>query len=222
MKTKKLKILVGCEYSATVRSAFEQYGHDVVSCDLLPSEKPGKHFIGDLGEKLQEKWDAIIAFPPCTYLSSAGLYLCNVENRGISAWERIQKRNEAVDFFLSIWFADCEHICIENPLGFISSTILKPTQIIHPYYFGDTKMKRTALWLKNLPSLVHAATPTLFDEVSHHQDKSDFYIGKTVRKSGKIKNKTWIDVANQHERSRFSQNIAEAMAKQWTDSMCLS
>ncbi|WP_407478584.1 hypothetical protein [Elizabethkingia meningoseptica] len=210
------KILIGCEFSATVRTAFEKKGFNPLSCDIIDTDVPGNHFIGDLQEKLQESWDLIIAFPPCTFLSSAGLHYCNIENHGTNGWERIKERNKAVDFFLSIWFSNAKHICIENPTGFISSSIIKPSQIIHPYYFGDEKMKRTCLWLKNLPTLLHSNTTDLFSQKTHNTTFNP-YKSAYKNKHGKEKKTTWIDYASKHERSRFSPYIAEAMADQWAD-----
>jgi len=193
-----MKILIGCEFTGTVRSAFDYFGLEAVSCDILPSERPGSHFICDLREKLQDYWDLIIAFPPCTYISSAGLFYCNVETYGVNAWERIKKRNEAVDFFFEIYFANASHICVENPLGFISSSILKPTQIVHPFYFGDSKMKRTALWLRNLPPLLSSSDDNLFSSKTYSDSRNE-----------------WVTSFSQKDRSRFSPFIAAAMAEQW-------
>lgn len=194
-----MKILIACEYTAVVRTAFEEQGFkNVVSCDLLNSERPGKHFIGDVREKLQEDWNVIIAFPPCQFISSSGLYLCDITKYGSKAYERIKKRNEAIDLFFEIYFSKAYYKCLENPTGFISSSILKPTQIIHPFYFGDDKMKRTCLWLQNLPMLVHSKEDNLFSSKTHH-----------------VNPVTWIEKTSTKYRSRLSPYIANEMAVQW-------
>ncbi|MFC0186019.1 hypothetical protein ACFFJX_27720 [Pseudarcicella hirudinis] len=144
----EIKILVACEYSGVVRDSFNKAGFFAMSCDLLPTESPGNHYQGSVFDILNDGWDMLIGHPPCTYLSSAGLHFCNIENHGKKAIERIIKRNQAIEFFLKMYDAPIKHICLENPIGYISANILKPTQIIHPYYFGEKEMKRTALWLK--------------------------------------------------------------------------
>lgn len=214
-----MKILVACEYSGIVRDAFTAKGHDATSCDILPTESPGKHYQGDVFDILGDGWDMMIAFPPCTYLSSAGLHFCNIEKHANKAIERIKKRNKAIEFFLDLYSAPIEKICIENPLGHISANILKPTQIIHPYYFGDTELKRTALWLKNLPHLAYSITDTLFDTRTA-ADRPKPKQMQLCKKTGKMKNRYFTDsfgenFLNAKNKSRFWPSIATAMAEQW-------
>ena len=153
-------MLIACEYSGVVRDAFTALGFDATSCDILPTESKGKHFQGDVFEILyKENWDLLIAFPPCTYVSAAGLHHCSIEKHGTKAIERIKLRNKAIEFFLDLYNAPIKHIAIENPTGHLSSNILKPSQIIEPYYFGEQQKKRTCLWLKNLPLLPSPTEP---------------------------------------------------------------
>jgi len=145
-----MKVLVACEYSGTVREAFAARGHDAWSCDLLPTDIPSdKHIQGDCLEAIaSQKWDLIIGHPPCTFLT-----VSNSKN-----WAKLQangKQQAAIDFVLSIWDAECPRICIENPVGALStrSRMGKPTQYVQPYEFGHPEQKKTGLWLKGLPKL---------------------------------------------------------------------
>ena len=140
-----MKVLIACEFSGVVREAFRKRGHDAWSCDLIPSEIPSKyHIIGDVTKLLKKKWDLIIAFPPCTYLCVSG-----------ARWfkDRMKEQDRALRFIKLIMKAKCPRICIENPIGVISTKIRKPDQIVHPYHFGENESKATCLWLKNLPPL---------------------------------------------------------------------
>ena len=144
------KLLVACEFSGTVREAFAKKGWDAWSCDLLPTEIPSdKHIQGDCLEAIaSQKWDLIIGHPPCTFLT-----VSNSKN-----WAKLQangKQQAAIDFVLAIWDADCPRICIENPVGALStrSRMGKPTQYVQPYEFGHPEQKKTGLWLKGLPKL---------------------------------------------------------------------
>lgn len=211
------KILIACEYSAIVREAFKKRGFDATSCDILDSEVQGKHYKGDIFDILySEDWSMLIAFPPCTYLSAAGLYLCNIEKYGEKAIKRIENRKNAVDFFLRLHSAPIKHICIENPTGFISANIIKPSQIVHPYYFGEPQMKRTCFWLKNLPILKHFKEDNLFCSKTYTQKPVPISIDK---KTGKKRYFTDALVKNElkssHQRNKTFQSIANAMAEQW-------
>lgn len=141
-----MKVLVGCEYSGVVRDAFIERGHDAISCDLLPTERPGPHYEGDIRDMLNSPFDLAIFHPPCTYLSVSGIHW---NNRG-RGWEETEK---ALDFVRLLMGANIPHIALENPVSIISSRIRKPDQIIHPYQFGHDASKATCLWLKNLPKL---------------------------------------------------------------------
>ncbi|MFY8215591.1 MAG: DNA cytosine methyltransferase, partial [Chthoniobacterales bacterium] len=141
-----MKILIACEYSGTVRDAFAARGHDAMSCDILPTDKPGKHYQGDVRDVLDDGWDLMIAHPPCTYLSVSGIHW---NNRG-RGWEETEK---ALDFVRLLMGANIPRIALENPVSIISSKIRKPDQIVHPHQFGHDASKATCLWLKNLPKL---------------------------------------------------------------------
>ena len=151
MTKKKLKVLVACEFSGTVRDAFNSLGDhiDAWSCDLLPTDVEGPHIQGDVLKILNNQdWDLIIAHPPCTFLT-----VSNAKN-----WSALQangKQQAAIDFVEAIYFSDCPHICVENPVGALStrSRLGKASQYIQPFQFGHPEQKKTGLWLKGLPKL---------------------------------------------------------------------
>ena len=180
-----MKVLVACEFSGTVRDAFQSRGHNAWSCDLLPSEKPGNHIQGDVLGILNQDWDLMIAHPPCTHLAVSG-----------ARWfpEKLQEQAEALEFVLKLMKAPIKHIAIENPVSIISSRIRPPDQIIQPYMFGHGEMKTTCLWLKNLPKL----KPTKIVEGREQR------IWKLPPSPDR-----WA------LRSKTYEGIAEAMADQW-------
>lgn len=106
----EMRMLAACEYSATVREAFKKNGWDAWSADLLPSEILGNHYQGDVLDILNENWDLIIEFPPCTYLTYAGMANWYDEGRAV-------KRIEAAKFFMQMYEAPAKHVCVENPRG---------------------------------------------------------------------------------------------------------
>lgn len=141
-----MRVLVACEFSGVVRDAFARRGHDAWSCDLLPSEAPGKHIQGDAIRAIWDPrgWDLLIAHPPCTYLAVSGARW----------WKGREKEQErALQFVKDLLYAPIFRIALENPIGRISTAILKPDQIIQPWQFGHGEVKATCLWLKNLPKL---------------------------------------------------------------------
>ena len=180
-----MKVLIACEFSATVREAFAAMGHDAWSCDLLESEKPGQHIIGDVRQVLSQGWDLLIAHPPCTHLAVSG-----------ARWfkQKQQEQAQALDFVRELLSADVPRIALENPISIISSKIRKPDQIIQPWQFGHGETKATCLWLKNLPKL----QPTQIVEGREAR----------VHKMPPSENR-W------KERSRTFPGIAQAMAQQW-------
>lgn len=220
-----MKVLIACEESQTVCKAFRKRGHEAFSCDIIDcsGQHPEWHIKQDVLPILNgninfktadgsnhyiDKWDLIIAHPPCTYLCLSGQKWCNVEKYGDKALQRIKEREKAVIFFTHIITANCERIAIENPLGVIPRYIRKYDQIIHPYEYGHPTGKTTCLWLKNLPKL----NPTKIVPVEYH-------ISKTGRKWDKW---FWDSsmIADLNERSKFRsktfEGIAEAMAEQWS------
>jgi hypothetical protein len=141
-----MKILIACEYSGRVRDAFIRAGHEAVSCDILPTEKPGPHHQGSVLDILDDGWDMMIAFPPCTHLASSGA-------RWFAEKRADGRQQEGVDFFMRMINAPIERIAVENPIGIMSRTYRKPDQIIQPWQYGHGETKATCLWLKNLPLL---------------------------------------------------------------------
>lgn len=140
-----MRVLVACEFSATVRDAFRLHGHDAWSCDLLPTEgDPRWHYQCDLFSLSLSDWDLMIAHPPCTHLAVSG-----------SRWfkEKVVEQAAALDFVRALMALPIPRIAIENPISIISSKIRKPDQIIQPWQFGHGETKATCLWLKNLPKL---------------------------------------------------------------------
>jgi len=217
--------IVLCEESQAVTIELRRLGHQAYSCDIQACSggHPEWHLTMDVFEALKlKKWDMMIGFPPCTYLSSAGLHLCNIEKHGIKAIERIKKRNKAMEFFLDLYVFPIRFICLENPIGHISANILSPTQIIHPYYFGNPEMKRTALWLKNLPALDYKLQDDLFGPKTA-TNKPEPYQIQLRKKTGKMKKRYFTDsftngkLKNSKEKSKTFPGIAKAMAEQWTE-----
>lgn len=164
-----MKVLVGCEYSGIVRDAFIDRGHDAISCDLLPTERPGPHYQGDVRDLLDYPFDLAIFHPPCTYLNVAAAWAFSdpdfVKFPGVGYHQKVKPgtlvgearrkaQAEALDFVRLFMDADCPRIAIENPVGCISTRIRKADQYVHPYQFGDDASKKTGLWLKGLPRLV--------------------------------------------------------------------
>lgn len=185
-----MRVLVACEFSGVVRSAFCDEGHDAWSCDLLPSEPHDfgwhlRHFQCDVREILHKGWDLMIAHPPCTHLAVSG-----------ARWfkEKAKEQLEALQFVRDLLAAPIERIALENPVSIISSKIRKPDQIIQPWQFGHGETKATCLWLKNLPPL----KPTKV------VDGREARVHRMPPGPDRWK-----------ERSRTFTGIAEAMATQW-------
>ena len=194
-----MRILIACEYSATVREAFAKKGHDVMSCDIEPTDIPGPHYQGDIFDVLYQDWDMMIAHPPCTYLSNAGarfLYPGGKEN-GINM-ERYEKGMEAREFFMKLYDANIPKICVENPISSKVYNLPAHTQTIQPYEYGHPFKKATRLWLKGLPPL----EPTNIVDTA----QSTKVPGNWFNKGG---------VERQKNRSKFFEGFADAMAEQW-------
>jgi hypothetical protein len=152
MTLTSLKVLVACEYSATVRDAFRALGHDAWSCDLLPTDgNPEWHLIGDVLEVIEDGWDLMIAHPPCTYMTNAGVHWLHKDP---TRWDKL---DEGAAFFKALWDAPIERIAIENPVmhKYAKERIggMQQTQTIQPYQFGHMEQKATCLWLKGLMPL---------------------------------------------------------------------
>jgi len=198
-----MKVLIACEESQEVCKAFRDLGHEAFSCDTQECSggHPKWHIQDDILKHLKDGWDLMIAHPPCTFLSYAGTSVWNKEGR-------LRKRLDALEFFAKLWEAPIDKICIENPMGCASPTISKYSQIIQPYYFGDTESKRTCLWLKNLPLLKHTkiVKPKIYAYYKRGKKKGKPIYGNDYLKfsedRGKIRSKTYP-------------GIAKAMAEQW-------
>ncbi|MGA2669982.1 MAG: DNA cytosine methyltransferase [Dehalococcoidia bacterium] len=181
-----MKVLIACEFSGIVREAFKHKGHNAWSCDLLPTEIEGNHIQGDVRNVLNDGWDMMLAFPPCTHLAVSG-----------ARWfkDKKQEQWDALMFVALLMTVPIEKIAIENPIGVISSRLRKPDQIIQPYYFGIAESKATCLWLKNLPPLICKTSggEGIIDKVHREPPGVD----------------RWKN------RSRTYLAIAEVMAEQW-------
>jgi hypothetical protein len=180
-----MRVLIACEYSGTVRDAFAARGHDAMSCDLLPSEKPGKHYQGDVRDVLDAGWDLMVCHPPCTHLAVSG-----------ARWfkDKVSEQAEALDFVRLLLSAPIPRIALENPVSVISSKIRKPDQVIQPWQHGHGEMKATCLWLKGLPKLQPS-------NVVEGREQRIWKLPPSVDR--------W------KERSRTFPGIAAAMANQW-------
>ena len=202
-----MKVLVACEYSGVVRDAFTKAGHDATSCDLLQSESPhGKHFQGDVMEILAQDWDLLIAHPPCTYLCVSGIHWNNKRP------ERAAQTEEALKFVEALLNADISKICLENPIGVISTRIRKPNQIIQPYQYGHDASKQTCLWLKNLPPL----QPTKFIEPRIVTTPSGKKANRWANQCDNYGHDSLPPSADRWKiRSATYQGIADAMVEQW-------
>lgn len=203
-----MKVLVACEESQAVCKEFRKLGHEAYSCDIQECSggHPEWHIKGDAIQVInREKWDMIIAFPPCTDLSAAGA----------PSWKQKQedgRQQAAIDFVYAIRDADCEFIAIENPTGKLNTSWRKPDQIINPFQFGDPFKKRTCLWLKCLPKLVDT---DLVEPKYHYTSNSTR--GGLLKDGTRKKSKLPIYKAwdSPKERSKTFTGIAKAMAEQW-------
>ncbi len=185
-----MKVLVACEYSGIVRDAFIALGHDAMSCDLLPTEHPGPHYMGDVFDVIDYPWDLMIAHPPCTHLSVSGA-------RHFAVKRMDGRQQEAVSFFMRL-IRRSEHIkrtAIENPVCVMSGMYRKPDQIIQPWQFGHGETKATCLWLRGLPPPVPTNIVGGRDDRIHKMPPSP---------------DRW------KERSKTYQGIADAFAAQWS------
>lgn len=200
-----MRILVGCECSGKVRDAFIALGHDAVSCDLLPSDRPGPHIQGDLLEVLDQGWDMGIFSPPCTYLCGSGMHWTT---RGLMDPKLTE---DALEFVRRILAAPIPKKALENPVGAISSRIRKPDQIIQPWQFGDDASKKTCLWLENLPPLV----PTKIVPGRLVTLPSGKVVERWANQTDSGQNRLGPSEDRWKERSETYTGVAEAMAAQW-------
>jgi len=182
-----LKVLVACEYSGTVRDAFIALGHDAISCDLEPSDRPGPHYQGDVFDIIGNGFDLMIAHPPCTHIAVSGA-------RHFAAKRADGRQQAAIAFFMRLAQVDIPRIAIENPVCIMSTVWREPDQYIQPWQFGHGETKKTGLWLKNLPLLMPTNIVEGRDDRIHKMPPSP--------ERGKLRSKTY-------------EGIAQAMAIQW-------
>lgn len=201
-----MRVLVACEFSQIVTKAFRERGHEAYSCDLLPTEgNPEWHIQDDVRNHLDKGWDLMIAHPPCTYFSRAGIQFIHKQPH------RMEKLVASFQFVRKLWHAEIPLIGIENPVGWLNTNWRKPAQIIHPWYFGDNEMKETCLWLKGLRRL-NGMVEVAMNREKYHPKPEKSRIGS----DGKMKNKYFMQrMTNAKDRSRTFPGIANAMAQQW-------
>ena len=245
-----MKVLVACEESQRVCMAFREKGHEAYSCDILlcSGGHPEWHIKGDvrpllnpdvvtrsdcqyygfyfktqdgIGHKLKGKWDLIIAHPPCTYLTNAGTRQYSFKmNPPEKVYARMALREEAADFFMQFVNANCDRICIENPVGYMNSKYRKPDQTVQPYWFAkdendkeNYQLKRTCFWLKNLEPLPcnknmkHPEPMYICDGEKCNGKKIYWCEGSRGNKGGQA--------ARAKARSKTFPAIAKAMADTW-------
>ena len=195
-----MKVLVACEYSGKVRDAFIRKGHDAMSCDLVPTDVEGPHYVGNVLDILDQGWDLMVAHPPCTYLTNSGVTWLHKDP---SRWSKL---DEGAAFFKALLDAPIPKIAIENPImhGYAKDRIggIKQSQVIQPWMFGHMEQKATCLWLKGLPNLV--ATNNVKEEMlllPKNQRERLHYLPPSVDR-WKLRSTTYS-------------GIAEAMAEQW-------
>lgn len=219
-----MRVLVACEESQVVTTAIRELGHEAYSCDLFDCSggHPEWHIKGDClpllngrcefetmdgnHHKIDNRWDMLIAFPPCTNLASSG-----------AAWFARKRadgtQQKSIDFFMEFVNADCDKIAIENPIGIMSTQYRKPDQIIQPWQFGDNVQKSTCLWLHGMEKLVPIVTEK--PEIKHHA-WVDAKTGKTKRQSEWFYSTRCASHADRGKiASKTFHGIGKAMAEQW-------
>jgi len=182
-----MRVLIACEYSGRVRDAFIRVGHDAMSCDIIATDTPGPHHHGDVLEIIDDNWDLLIGFPPCTHLSASGA-------RWFADKRRDGRQQSGIDFFMLLANAPINKIVLENPIGVMSTHYRKPDQIIQPWQYGHGETKATCLWLKG----VNPLQPT---NIVEGREPRMWKLPPSVDRA-KIRSQTY-------------QGIADAMANQW-------
>lgn len=212
-----MRVLIGCEESTTIRTAFEVKGHDAWSCDLKVA--PGKHIQNDILEVMQDDWDLFICHPPCTYLCSSGIHWRTVRP------EREFLANEAKKFARKLWEAPIGMIALENPIGRLIEELGQASQIIQPYQFGEDASKATCLWLKELLPLkstkIIEPNNRCKCEINWPEPKWCNFCGeRTVKRwsNQSFKGQSRLGPSEQRStiRSKTYNGIALAMAEQWS------
>ncbi len=209
-----MKILIACEESQSVCKEFRKLGHEAYSCDILPCSggHPEWHLQQDITPILEQDWDMIIAFPPCTHLAVSGApHFAKKIADG--------RQQQGIDFFMLFANCKCDKVVIENPIGIMSTKWKKPNQIIQPWQFGDEFQKSTCLWIRGLPLL----EPTKIvgkgefkewiDKKSGKKKRQAMWFFEALTKSKTPQERSMI-------RSKTFPGIAEAMAEQWGSLPC--
>lgn len=214
-----MRVGILCEFSGITRDAFIARGHDAVSCDILPTEKPGPHIQGDCLAQDWSGFDLLICHPPCTYLTYAGTAHWNKPGRA-------EKREEAMKFFLALYNLPVGKVCVENPFGYPCQAFRRPNQTINPFDFGEPIRKRTCLWLRGLPPLM--VGEDLFGKAfgGRLPPPEPLYVGSRPKAryamDTSVRRWHWTEAQSSashkdraHERSRSFKSIAAEMAAQW-------
>lgn len=214
--------LIACEESQAITKQLRLLGHTAFSCDLQECSGgfPEWHILGDClafingncnfitqdGNSycISDKWDLIIAHPPCTYLSFAGNKYLNVGKYGDKAKIRYQLREKAMEFFMQVWNCNCDHLAVENPVGYPNIKFRKPDQIINPFLFGDPERKRTCLWVRGLPLLLPDYQIAAPEPIAYRGGKARYFTEMCSSSD------------RQKQRSKTFEGIARAMAYQYT------
>lgn len=194
-----MRVLVACEFSGVVRDAFTDAGHDALSCDLLPTDSPGAHYIGDVRDVLYDGWDLMIAHPPCTYLANSGVRWLH-EKPG--RWELL---DQGAELFKTLLEAPIDRIAVENPIPHkyaVERIGRKYDQLIQPYQFGHPETKATCLWLKNLDPLKETNNVLHLKESLPDKDWQRIHYLSPGPERTKLRSKTYS-------------GIARAMVEQW-------
>lgn len=227
----QINILVGCEESQAVTIELRKLGYNAFSCDLLPCSggHPEWHIQGDIFKAINpengfiktstghfpiKEWNAMIAFPTCTYLTNAGIGYFNEDKYGDKARIRKVKRLEAAEFFMRLYNCQIPCVALENPVGWMNSSFRKPDQILRPYYFGEPHQKNICLWLRGLPLITWDKEKAVKPEPIEIQyrkpskyyqggEEKKRYITDTTKKNSIVRSKTFV-------------NMAKAMAEQWS------
>ena len=201
-----MKVLIACEYSATVRDAFAARGHDAWSCDLLPSDKGGQHIQGDVLEVLDRGWDLLVAHPPCTYLTNSGVtWLWENKKENKKNLQRWKDLDEGAAFFKRLLECNIPKICVENPIPHKYAVMRigrKYDQLVQPYHFGHKESKATCFWLKGLDPLVHTTNLKAETMALPYKERNRLHYLPPSPDRWKIRSTTY-------------QGIANAMAQQW-------
>lgn len=196
-----MRVLVGCEYSGTVRDAFLALGHDAISCDLLPTDAPGPHYQGDVRDILGDGWDLAVFHPECTYLCNSGVRWLSTD---ITRWPRMV---DGAVFFRELLNSDIPHVAVENPVmhGHAAKIIgRRQDQVVQPWMFGHPEKKATGLWLRGLPPLLPTADVRHVMAGLPKSETDRIHYASPGPDRWKLRSTTYA-------------GIAHAMAAQWTE-----